>query len=62
MAERNSQLIVRRNGRYPAKDAVLNNCIEVIEIPRAENSRPDWLANHVADLQELHGYGKYLDV
>jgi ribonuclease HI len=69
IAEGDSQLIVRQlNGHYRCKEAKLrvfyDACLllikdldyfEVRHIPRAENSRADWLANHAMDLRESDG-------
>ncbi|CAJ1958242.1 unnamed protein product [Cylindrotheca closterium] len=71
IAEGDSQLIVKQlNGEYRVKDAMLKKyhkaCVDVAgnfeyfeirHIPRAENSRADWLANHAMDLQQSHGCG-----
>lgn len=76
IAEGDSELIVKQlNGDYKVKNEGLkkmyNACVEVAErfeyfeirhIPRAENSRADWLANHAMDLKESHGYFETLDV
>jgi ribonuclease HI len=69
IAEGDSQLIVRQlNGQYRCKEATLrifyDACLLIIKdleyfearhIPRAENDRADWLANHAMDLKESDG-------
>ena len=71
IAEGDSQLVVKQlNGEYRVKEPVLKKyhktCVDVVEnfeyfeirhIPRAENSRADWLANQAMDLQASHGCG-----
>lgn len=72
VVEGDSQLIVRQlNGEYRCKeeklkkfyDVVVNlaegfESFEIRHIPRAENKRADWLANHAMDLQESHGFNE----
>ena len=69
IAEGDSQLIVRQlNGQYRCKEATLRvfydaslliikelGYFEARHIPRAENDRADWLANHAMDLKETDG-------
>jgi ribonuclease HI len=69
IAEGDSQLIVRQlNGQYRCKEAKLRYFydaslliikelayFEARHIPRAENDRADWLANHAMDLKESDG-------
>lgn len=76
IAEGDSQLIVKQlNGEYRVKDAVLKtfytasvdtikdfDYFEIRHIPRAENSRADWLANLAMDSQESHGFDEAPDV
>ena len=70
MVEGDSQLIVRQlNGKYRCKEQTLRQFYEAVldiipqmewfeirHIPRAENSRADWLANHAMDLRESDGF------
>ena len=67
IAEGDSQLVVRQlTGEYRCREATLryfyNATIEIAKsfdffeirhIPRAENSRADWLANHAMDLKKI---------
>eukprot|EP00980_Cylindrotheca_fusiformis_P015427 scaffold4343_cov144-Cylindrotheca_fusiformis.AAC.5 len=76
VAEGDSQLIVRQlNGEYRVKNAGLKtfykaavgvakdfDYFEIRHIPRAENSRADWLANHAMDSKESHGLEQVPDV
>ena len=70
IVEGDSQLIVRQlNGEYRCKEETLKkfyyaitemaerlDYFEIRHIPRAENKRADWLANHAMDLQDSHGF------
>jgi ribonuclease HI len=70
IVEGDSQLIVRHvTGQYKCRDETLKvfletakeqitelEYFEIRHIPRAENSRADWLANHAMDLRESHGF------
>jgi ribonuclease HI len=62
------------NGEYRVKEKTLKKfyqaSVDIVEdfdyfeirhIPRAENSRADWLANHAMDLQESHGFDEIPD-
>lgn len=76
IAEGDSQLVVKQiNREYRVKDANLKKyhkaCVAVAEhfdyfeirhIPRAENSRADWLANHAMDLKESNGCDEDLGI
>jgi ribonuclease HI len=59
------------NGEYRCKEKTLKifynavvdlaeglDYFEIRHIPRAENKRADWLANHAMDLQESHGFNE----
>lgn len=70
VVEGDSQLIVKQmNGTYRTREETLLvfqqkalqlvedlEYVEIRHIPRAENKRADWLANHAMDLQESHGF------
>ena len=70
IVEGDSQLVVRQiTGQYRCREATLRkfrdaslelidhfDYFEIRHIPRAENSRADWLANHAMDLRESHGF------
>ena len=70
LVEGDSQLIVKQlHGEYSVKAPSLKKFyaavvdlvqefeeFEIRHIPRAENKRADWLANHAMDLQDSHGF------
>lgn len=76
IAEGDSLLIVKQlNREYRVKEKTLKefyqasvdiaerfDYFEIRHIPRAENSRADWLANHAMDLQESGGFDQVEDI
>lgn len=76
IVEGDSLLIVKQlNREYRVKEKTLKkfyeasvdiaekfDYFEIRHIPRAENSRADWLANHAMDLQESGGFDKVEDI
>ena len=76
IAEGDSLLIVKQlNREYRVKEKTLKefyqasvdiaerfDYFEIRHIPRAENSRADWLANHAMDLQESGGFDQVDDI
>jgi len=70
IVEGDSLLVVRQmNGIYRTREVVLElfreEALQIVEdlsycqirfIPRAENKRADWLANHAMNLQESGGF------